>query len=374
MLVLAYKMLLHHKTRLMVTVLGIGVAFFLSAAQLGLLVGWCNTTSALVRHAAVDVWVMAPHTPAFDYGTAIPKQRLYQVRNVPGVEWAEGMFMGWNFWQRPDGRRVNVELIGLDDSLVGGPWEVKQGDLAVVHAPESVVVDDLYRDVLGIDGVGDEVEMLGKRAVVRAVSTGVRTFTTSPFVFTSLKTAIKYDKRYREDEITYVLARGDPGVPAARLRDAIRREVPNVEALTSDEFALRTMKYWMLETGAGITVVLTAVLGLVVAAVIISQTLFAITQDHLPDYATLSALGFSRGRLVGTVLVQSLLLGGAGTLLGSAAFAVAARFSAASPIPLEATPPSFAALVAICLGCCLLASGVSIRTLFRLDPLLVFRV
>jgi putative ABC transport system permease protein len=374
MLVLAYKMLLHHKTRLVVTVLGIGVAFFLSAAQLGLLVGWCNTTSALVRHAAVDVWVMAPQTPAFDYGTAIPKQRLYQVRNVPGVEWAEALFMGWNFWQRPDGRRVNVELIGLDDSLVGGPWEVKQGDLAVVHAPESVVVDDLYRDVLGINGMGDEVEMLGKRAVVRAVSNGVRTFTTSPFVFTSLKTAIKYDKRYREDEITYVLARGSPGVPAARLRDAIRQEVPNVEALMSDEFALRTMKYWMLETGAGITVVLTAVLGLIVAAVIISQTLFAITQDHLPDYATLSALGFSRGRLVGTVLVQSLVLGGAGTLLGSAAFAVAAQLSAGSPIPLEATLPSFAALVAICLGCCLLASGVSIRTLFQLDPLLVFRV
>src|SRR5580704_9886222 len=107
----AWRMLAHKPIRLFVTWGGLGVLFFLAAVQLGLLVGWCNTVSAIVRHADADVWVMAEQTPAFDYGTAIPRQRVYQARSVEGVAWAEGLLMVWNYWQRPDGRRVNIELV-----------------------------------------------------------------------------------------------------------------------------------------------------------------------------------------------------------------------------------------------------------------------
>ncbi len=122
-------MLLHNRPRLAFTIAGIAVAFFLAAAQFGLLVGWINTLTALIRHARADLWVMAEQTPAFDYGTAIPRQRVNQARSVPGVAWAEGLFMGWNIWQRPDGRRINVELVGLDVSHRGGPWEMHAGEL-----------------------------------------------------------------------------------------------------------------------------------------------------------------------------------------------------------------------------------------------------
>ncbi|MCI0457591.1 MAG: FtsX-like permease family protein [Gemmataceae bacterium] len=373
MFVIALRMLLHKRSRFALTAVGIGVAFFLTAAQTGLLIGWCNTTSALIRHANVDVWVMAPRNPAFDYGTAIPRQRLYQARSVAGVAWAEGMILTFGYWQRPDGRRVNVELVGLDDSSVGGPWDMRVGRRDSVHAPHTVLVDELYRDLLDVGAVGAETELFGRRAVVGGLSRGVRSFTTSPFVFTSLKSVVRYDPRYRDDELTYVLVRCAPGHSPETVRDALAREVPHVEALTTREFAVRTMRYWMLGTGAGITVVLTAVLGLIVAAVLISQTLFAITQDHLANYATLLALGFSRGQLVAGVLGQSLVLGVVGLLLGGALFGCVARVSAATAIPVEMTGPALAGLLAICLGCCLLASFVSVRSIFRVDPVLVFR-
>lgn len=102
MLPIALRMLWHKPGRAVFTALGLGALFFLSAAQIGLLVGWCATCSSLIRHADVDVWVMAEQTPAFDYGTAIPRQRVYEVRSVPGVAWAEGLFMAWNIWQRPE--------------------------------------------------------------------------------------------------------------------------------------------------------------------------------------------------------------------------------------------------------------------------------
>ena len=130
----------------------------------------------------------------------------------------------------------------------------------------------------------------------------------------------------------------------------------------------------MLETGVGITVVVTAVLGLLVGAFIMSQTLFAITQDHIANYATLVALGFSRPRLTAIVLAQSLVLGGGGIVLGSPLFFLASRASATTPIPLETTPAVFAGLVAVSLVSCMLASFASVRSIFRIDPISVFRV
>jgi putative ABC transport system permease protein len=316
---------------------------------------------------------MAEQTPAFDYGTAIPQQRLYQSRSVPSVDWAEGLFMAWNIWQRGDGRRVNVELVGLDDSNVGGPWQMREGRIDAVHLPQTVLVDELYCDALGVHGVGENFEMIGERAIVGGIARGIRTFTASPFIFTSIKQAIRYDKRYRDDEITYVLARCAPGANIRAVQAEMRQRIPHVEVLTSREFSIRSVQYWMLQTGIGITVVITAGLGLGVGTAIISQTLFAITQDHLPNYATLLALGFRRSSLVAIVLVQSLMLGGAGVAAGSALFFPACAASARTPIPLETTPLVFGGLVAVSLLACVMASFISVRSIFRIDPVSVFR-
>jgi putative ABC transport system permease protein len=133
------------------------------------------------------------------------------------------------------------------------------------------------------------------------------------------------------------------------------------------------MRYWMLETGAGLTVILAAVLGLTVSVVVTSQTLFAVTQEYLGNYATLAAVGFGRGQLLACVMIQGLVLAGGEVLLGSAAFAVAARFSARTNLPLETTPEVYAGLVAVSVGSCFIGALLSVRTVLRVDPATVFR-
>jgi putative ABC transport system permease protein len=129
----------------------------------------------------------------------------------------------------------------------------------------------------------------------------------------------------------------------------------------------------MLETGLGITVVLTAVLGLAVSVVVTSQTLFTVTQEHLTNYATLAAVGFGRTQLLLCVIVQGLVLGGGGVLIGSALFTVAAHFSKRTPLPLEALPEVYAGLVAVSVASSLAGAFLSMRSLLRLDPASVFR-
>ncbi|MGD9715156.1 MAG: ABC transporter permease, partial [Thermomicrobiales bacterium] len=242
----------------------------------------------------------------------------------------------------------------------------------VVQLPDTVIIDELFVEALGVERLGDEVEIFGTRARVGGISRGIRTITAAPFIFTSLETAQKYDHRSSTDDVTYVLIRCQPGVSPATVRDDIMRHVPAVEALTSLEFALRSIRYWMLETGLGITVVLTATLGVAVGAVIISQTLFAITNDYLREYATLLAVGFSRWQLVRIVFSQATVIGLLGIGCGSIAFSYAIHATSRTPIPLETTPWVFLGICVLTLACCLLASVLSIRSILRVDPITVF--
>lgn len=369
---LGWLMLSQKRVRLAASVVGLGVLFFLSAAQFGLLVGWCGSCSAIVRHSAADIWIMAPQTQAFDYGTPIPNQRIYQARSCKGVVDAEGMIMAWNTWQRTDGKRCNVELVGLDDACFAGPWRMQEGEKECVHLPDAVIVDELFMESLGVKGIGDEAELYGTRAIVKGISSDVRTMTASPFVFASIETARRFDKRYNNEEITYVLVKADPKASIEDVKEALADSMSHVEVLTREEFATRTMKYWMLETGLGITVVLTAILGLTVGVVVTSQTLFTVTQECLGNYATLLALGFRKWKMIRMILSQSVMMGSTGTVIGSTFFYFAARASSRTPIPLETTPAIFASLVAVNLLVCLCSSLLAVRTVLKLDPVTVF--
>lgn len=373
LLQIALGMLLHKRLRFLFTVAGIGTLFLLSSSQMGLLVGWCNTISAIMRHADVDVWVMAGGTQAWDYGTAIPRQRIMQTRNVPGVAWAEGMYVGWGMWQRQDGRRTCVCMVGLDESSVGGPWHYEKGSVDVVHLPDTVIVDEMFLSPLGVGGVGDEVEIYGEKAKVGAISREVRTFTASPFVFTSMNAARRYDASFYANETTYVLVRCAAGANPRDVAAAIENQVPSVEALTTSAFIWRSISFWMVETGMGLTVILTAVLGVGVSSIVTSQTLFTITQEHLANYATLSAIGFSRRQLLACVVIQGLVLGTLGIALGSLGFMVLSDWTARTPVPLETTPLVFAGLVMASLGGCLLGALLSLKAIVRVDPVSVFR-
>ena len=368
----ATKMLFHNRLRFTMTVIGIAIAFFLAAAQIGLLVGWINTNSAIIKHAGVDIWVMAKNTRTFDFGTTIPRHRIQQVSSAPDVSWAEGMLIVWINWQHPEGKRITVEVIGLDKSNAGGPWQMVEGNIESIHLPYTVIIDELAKEALGLMSIGDQTEMEGKRAIVGGFSRGVRTFTAAPFVFTSLENAYGYVPHFQGDEISYVMVRIKPSADLLTVRDRIAHEVSDVEVLTTDEFAERSVKYWMLETGVGITVIITALLGLLVGAVIMSQTLFAITQDHIANYATLLALGFHHKTLRQIVLAQSLSLGGLGIIVGSILFIFACKASVRSPIPLETTPFVSLGLIVFSLLCCMGASWFSIRAIFKLDPVMVF--
>lgn len=361
-----------HVGKVVAACVGVTAGFVLALAQVGMMLGWIETSTLGITRAGADLWVVGEKSPAFDYGSPIPRQRLYQARSVPGVAWAEPLFMAWTVWKRPDGRQVNIEMVGVDRDGVGGPSGMVAGRLRDVMREKSVVVDAMYLDLLGVDEVGERHEILGRRAEVVGISEGVRTFTASPFVFTSIEDAIRYDQRYRVDEITYVMVKCEPGVAVETVAERLRSMLPGGEVLTSEAFRFRSARYWMVETGIGFSVVVTALLGVVIGGLVVSQTLFGLLQDHREHYATMLALGFRESLLGRVVMLQAAGLWVVGAIGGLAVFLGLGVLAESSPVPLRMTVPVLVLLWSVQLATCLGAGRWVLGKVRKLDPVTVF--
>ncbi len=370
---LARRNLFHDKVRLAVTLTGIVFAVVLIVVELGLFVGFTVTTSSLIDNAGVDLWVTSKHVPYVELGAPFSERKLYQVKAVPGVAKAEKFINRWTEWKRPDGRRESVQVVGFNpDAPLGGPWNLVAGSVDDLKTPDAIMVDELYQQKLGVTRLGEVFEINGHRARVVGFTRGIRAFTTSPYIFTTFKRAQDY-ARVPADQTIYILVKTAPGTDLEQVRRDILGRVKDVEVYTSRQFSRMTQSYWMFTTGAGVAVLLAAALGLVVGFVVVAQTIYATTVDHLREFGTLKAMGAPNSYVYRVIIHQATLSAVMGYVLGMFVSVFVVRASqhggAAILLPWPMAVGMFFLTLLMCIG----AAMVSINKVTRLDPALVFK-
>lgn len=381
---LARRNLFHDKIRLAVTLTGITFAVVLVVVELGLFLGFSTTTSSLIDRSGADLWIASKRVPYIEQGAPFSERKLYQVRATPGVAAAEKYIARFASWKRPDGGHESVQVVGfnVDQSnmahdgnsakVMGGPWNLTAGSVPDLNAPDAVLVDDLYWKKLGITHVGEVFEINGYRARVVGTTHGIRSFTTSPYVFTTFKNAQDFTN-LREDQTVFILIRAQPGGNVQHLQHDLESRVRDVDVLTTSQFSGMTRSYWMFTTGAGVAVLLAALLGLVVGVVVVTQTIYATTMDHLREYGTLKAIGAPNSYVYRVILQQAAMSAVMGYALGITVsiFVVRGAEHGGAAILL---PWQMAALIfGLTLLMCGIAAAVSINKVTHLDPAMVFR-
>ncbi|HET7843496.1 MAG TPA: ABC transporter permease [Xanthomonadales bacterium] len=369
---LAWRNLAHDRARFVVTLVGIAFSVVLMGVQMGLLVGFAQTASSLVDHARADLWVTAVGTTNVDIAASIGTRRRLQALAVPGVADAEDYMVAFGFWKKPAGGNESVILVGFDPaSRRGAPWQLVEGDLRDLSLQGAVIIDRLYREKLGITAIGQVLEINGRRARVVGFTDGIRTFTQSPYVFTTHANA-QFFSGYASGNTTYVLLATEPGADAAAVRDAVQHRLGDVTVWRTEDFSRQTQRYWLITTGAGSALLLAASLGLVVGIVIVGQTLYASTVDRLPEYATLRAMGAPKRYLHAVILKQAAISAVLGYAAGFAATLAMVAIQSRSNIAL--VMPWWLALVLAALTAAMCAAGAvfSIRRVTRIDPTSVF--
>lgn len=370
---LAWKNLIHDKVRLVVTLTGIVFALVLVLIQFGLFLGFLDTTGNVVANSGADLWITAPGIPHVNGGTPIPESRRYRALSAPGVAAAEKFNMQFVVWKLPSGATENVQIIGFDpDEKMGAPWNVTAGSVDDLRAEDAVMVDELYKEKLGVTGIGSVTEISGHRARVVGFTRGIRSFTTSPYVFTTFKNSQNY-VRSASNEMFFLLVRLKTGAKLEEVQRGLRAAVPAVDVYTNAEMQKKTQFYWLFSTGAGVTTIMGAILGLLVGMVVVAQTIYASTVDHIREFGTLKAMGAGNSYVYKVIIQQALISASFGYAVAIVAGFLVARQSeggnAAILLPPEMALGTLGLAAVMCIG----ASVISIRKATTIDPALVFK-
>jgi putative ABC transport system permease protein len=370
---LALKNLVHDKVRLAVTLVGIIFSVVLSAIQLGLFVGFQRATADIIVNSNADIWLSSQGLANLENGIPFSESKFYQVKSVEGVERATKQIVQFGTWKKIDGGDEGVMIIGFDlDGGMGEPWNLTQGKIEDLRQPDSIIIDELYAEKLQVSRIGQIVEIRGNKAKVVGFTRGIRTFTTSPAVFTSFKNAQNYFG-LGENQTLYVLVKAKQGVDLQQLKAKLESVVKDVDVKTKDEFTVKQQNYWMFGTGAGITVLIAAGLGLLVGVVIVAQTIYSATVDHLKEYGTLKAIGASNFYLYRVIITQATISGIVGYAIGISIALFVSKQSLEGTTAIILPWQLVGMLFVLVMGMCIFASVISINKVMRIDPAMVFK-
>lgn len=172
---------------------------------------------------------------------------------------------------------------------------------------------------------------------------------------------------------TYILVKARPGADLAAMKREIARRLPHNDVYTSQEWAKRSRAYWVASTGIGLNMYLTVFLGCLVGIVVVAQTLYTSTMEHIKEFGTVKAIGGSNRDIYKILGVQATISAVIGFAVGGAMALALAPAMARIRLKLILPPELWAAVFVGTLLLCLTASFVSFRKVARIDPALVFR-
>jgi putative ABC transport system permease protein len=369
---LAFRNLFHDRLRFIATVIGIVFSIVLVTVQMGLYLGFGRMVTTMIDHASADLWVMPRGTKCFEDPSLLNTRERYRALAINGVVEAIPVVIGFADWRMPGGAMTPVFVIG-SDLRAGGlqPWDLVEGRVEALSSPKAIAVDRSYFDRLGISGIGATAEIRQQPVRVAAVTNGIRSFTTTPFVFMDVDRA-RAHTGVPPGKATYLIIRLSSDANRDQVRRQLTSGITDVEVLTPAEFRERSRTFWLFSTGAGAALFAGALLGVIVGTVVVAQTLYASTKEHLNEFATLRAMGSSRRYLYNVIVWQALLSAVIGFSIAALVSDIIVRLTAATALPIVITPGLTGGLFLLTIIMCIGSSIAAIVQVTRIDPAMVF--
>jgi putative ABC transport system permease protein len=163
-----------------------------------------------------------------------------------------------------------------------------------------------------------------------------------------------------------------PDADVRNVQSRLRASLSDVEVLTSDEFSRRSRSFWLFGTGAGAALFAGALLGMIVGTVIVAQTLYSSTKDHLNEFATLRAIGSSSRYIHKVIICQALISAVIGFSIAAGVGWVLVQLTAEAALPIVITPELSVGLFVLTVVMCVVSAIAAIVKVTRIDPAMVF--
>ncbi len=320
---LAWFQLMKEKTRLAVALAGIAFADMLMFVQLGLVDALFDSATQPHQNLQADLVLINPQFQTLFYVKSFPRERLQQTLAYEGVETVRPLYVDTAQWRNPETHLSRGILVwGIDPANPPFDFPEVNQNLDQLKLLDRVLFDRASRPEYGTIA-----ELLQQQGIIEAQVNNQTVQTIGLFqlgasfgadgnIITSDSTFLKLFPDRQPHQIEVGLISLKPGIDARKVQANLVADLPNdVKVLTPQEFAQIEIDYWGNQ-GIGFIFGLGAMVGFIVGIVIVYQILYADVSDHLPEYATLKAMGYSDRYLLGMLLQEALLLAVLGYIPG----------------------------------------------------------
>jgi putative ABC transport system permease protein len=375
---LAWLQLSHEKIRLLVAIAGISFADILMFMQLGFRDALFDSAVKFHTNVNGDVFLVSPQSTALIAMKSFPRRRLYQSLAFKEVESVTPIYLGFGIWKNPEQKNTRqIMIIGFnpaDKQLFQLPGVSE--NLEKMQLPDTYLFDEKSRAQFGEipkmyrSGQRVQTEVDGRRIDIGGLFTLGASFGADGNLMTSDTNFARMFKRRERGLIDVGVIKLKPGANVKSTVAAIDAYLPNdVKVMTKEQFIDFEKSYWQTGTSIGFIFTLGTVMGFIVGIVIVYQILYTDVADHLSEYATLKAMGYTDFYLLTVVFQEAIILSIVGFFPGMlAAVGLYTMTRNATSLPLLMTIARAVTVMILTMLMCTISGAIAVRKLRAADP------
>jgi putative ABC transport system permease protein len=349
--------------------------------QLGFKNALLDSNTSLPSRLQTDLVITSQRSQSFGQLDTFSRRRLYQIKNLPEVAFADPLYVNIGSWKNPQTQKdASVVVLGFSParSALIMP-EVKQ-NLSLIQYPDTLLFDQdssgEYQETIAKVTQGKLVttEIQGRKIAIKGLYKIGSSFIADGSVVTSDQNFLRIYKDRIAGQVSIGLITLKPGYDSTTVAAKMRSQLPkDIKVFTLKEFVAAERAYTETGTSIGFIFSFGVVVGFLVGLIIVYQILFADVSDHLPEYATLKAMGYSDLYFLSVVFQESIILAIAGFIPSYLIAIVLYEFiKGATGLLLVLTISLSGQVLVLTIIMCIVSGGIATQKLRSADPADVF--
>lgn len=377
----AWYQLSHQKMKLAVAAAGVVVAVMLMLVQLGIREGAMDNSVAVARRITADLVLVSPRTRTIFQSSQFPRRLLFRLPAHPDVEGVEEMYMGQARFHNPwEHREHPISVFGLDpqNPMLRLPGFAARAD--ELQLPDRILFDGFSRTTFG--PVVEEVKREGfleteinfrRMRIIDTINVGI-SITTDGNLYMSPANFLRLFPARDPGGIDVGLVRLKPGADRKKVLEELAPLLGReAKILTRDALVANEVQFLRESAPIDFIFGMGAAVGFFIGFVVVYQILYTEVTNHLPQFATMKAMGFTDGYLLKVVLSQAFILSILGYIPGFFLALVLYRVATvAIQMQFAMTVQRATMVFTLTLIMCGLSGLIAIRKAWTADPADVF--
>jgi len=380
---LAWLQLKRQPVKYLVAIAGIGFAALLMYMQIGFQSGLLTSSTTFYAALDADLILISPKTVSSGSFSQFPQSQLFRANGYKKVETVVPMYVTNIVAQKLGGEKpTSLRIIGYDpnvkalnvDAINEQSDELKTAGYALFDTegnsrtgPVAKAIEENGYQFLTLYNLTQTFRTVGLFGLGS-------TFAADSNIITSPGTAIQLADQLNFGEISLGLIKVNDKQALPQLQRNLKElYAGEIQVLTKDELIAQEQNYWNTSSSFGVVFGFGTFMGVIVGGVMVYQVLYTDVTDHLKEYATLKAMGFSNKFILGIVIQEAILLGVSSfipsTLVSAGMYAF---LTSASGISIQMTHQKIGLVGALTVGICAASAAIAVNKLRDADPASVF--